>query len=116
MRAVWAWQQPEELRGAIWDWLTEPATTVRAAGRSRKFAYAFHLWIAHLAMLEQLTEISPARLGELLAAEAEGLQMLKAARQRYAREYRSCEECGTAVRGKICPRCGAIGRNGSTLI
>lgn len=116
MRAVWAWQRSEELRSAIWDWLTEPASTLRAAGRSRKFAYAFHLWIAHLSMLEQVMEISPAQWGELLAAEAEGLQMLRAARERYAREYRKCEECGTAVRGKICPRCGAIGKSGATLI
>ena len=116
MRAAWAWQHSDDLRTAIWEWLTEPASRQgRNAGKSR-IAYAFHLWIAHLVMIEELMEISPVHWNEMLAAEAEGVQMLRTARQRYAREYRSCEECGAAVRGKICTRCGAVGGNSSSAI
>ena len=113
MRAAWAYQDRDELRAAIWNWMTQPAselgsTKSRRARRAQVVGYAFELWIGHLVLLEQMIELAPAGWREMRAAEAEGIQMLRAARQRYAREYRSCGECGAAVRGKICPRCGAL--------
>ena len=101
------------MRAAIWKWLTRPAEELsvrRAAGGTNGtlIAYAFELWIRHLALLERVLEIAPADWRELQAAELAGLGMLREARQRYAAEYRRCDECGAAVRGKICPRCGAL--------
>jgi hypothetical protein len=70
--------------------------------------YAFELWIAHLALVEQVMELSPMNWSELPAAELEGMMLLRAARERMRREYRACGECGGPVKGKICPRCGAV--------
>ena len=75
--------------------------------RSRN-AYAFDLWIAHLALLEQALEVAPIPWQELRAEELDGLLLLRAARERFQREYRPCAECGAPVKGKICPRCGAV--------
>lgn len=113
MRAAWAWQDRDGLREAIWKWLTRPAEELSArrgaAGRrSELAAHAFELWIRHLTLLERVVEIAPTGWQELQAAELEGLEMLRAARRRYAAEYRQCGDCGAAVRGKICPRCGAV--------
>lgn len=113
MRASWAYQDREGMREAIWSWLTRPAGewSARRSGSARRggpMAHAFELWIRHLALLERVVELAPPGWGELLAAEMEGLEMLRLARQRYAAEYRRCGECGEAVRGKICTRCGAV--------
>jgi hypothetical protein len=72
--------------------------------------YAFELWIAHLALVEQALELAPGGWQELPAAELEGILLLRAARERMRHEYRACGECGGAVKGKICPRCGAVDR------
>lgn len=126
MQAVWASQDREGLREAIWSYLTElpAARRKRQSGemdpnyRSRREAhggrfaalpYAFQLWIAHLALLEQVLEMTPIPWQELRAAELEGLLLLRAARERFRREYRACAECGAPVKGKICPRCGNVG-------
>jgi len=51
--------------------------------------------------------MAPVGWQELPAAELEGILLLRAARERMRSEYRACAECGAAVKGKICPRCGA---------
>lgn len=114
MWALWAYQDRDELRTAIWNWMTQPASDpapgkARRVRRAQLVCYAFELWIGHLVLIEQMMELTPPGWREMRAAEAEGIQMLRAARQRYAREYRNCGECGAPVRGKICPRCGALG-------
>lgn len=114
MRAAWAYQDRPELRAAIWKWLTRPAEELSGrrtagGGKQGRIAYAFDLWIRHLTLLERVLGISQVGWRELHAAEVEGLEMLREARQRYAAEYRRCDECGAAARGKICPRCGALG-------
>jgi hypothetical protein len=70
--------------------------------------YAFELWIAHLALVEQALETAPAGWQELLGAELDGVLLLRAARERMRREYRACSDCGAPMKGKICPRCGAV--------
>ena len=107
MQAIWASQDREGLREAIWSYLTELPSTSRRTKPAR-LPYAFELWIAHLALLEQVIEMAPISWQELRGAELEGLLLLRAARDRFRREYRACAECGAAVKGKICPRCGAI--------
>ena len=109
MQAVWASQDREALRKAIWSHLTEVPAGARREKRQR-LAYAFEMWIAHLALLEQLLEMTPVSAQELQAAELDGLLLLRAAREQFRREYRACGECGAAVKGKICPRCGAVGQ------
>ena len=108
MQAVWASREKEALREAIWSYLTELPLPGRR-GRQARLPYAFELWIAHLALVEQVLELMPAAWRELRGAELEGLLLLRAARERIGREYRVCRECGAAVTGKICPRCGALG-------
>ena len=134
-RPLWASRDREELERAIWRRLTEsdgsrdsrlatrdPGTAdyLRAESRipnpdsrlrrraSTRNAYAFDLWIAHLALLEQALEVAPIPWQELRAEELDGLLLLRAARERFRREYHPCAECGAPVRGKICPRCGAV--------
>jgi len=109
MQTVIASRDTEGLRKAIWSYLTElPARGPRAKGVA--LPYAFELWIAHLALVEQVLEMAPVGWQELPAAELEGILLLRSARERMRREYRACAECGTAVKGKICPRCGAVGK------
>jgi rubrerythrin len=107
MQAVWASQDRDGLREAIWLFLTERPTTNRRA-KAQRLPYAFELWIAHLALLEQTLEMTPVSWRELRGTELEGLLLLRAAREQFRREYRACGECGAAVKGKICPRCGAV--------
>ena len=107
MQAVWASRDTKRLREAIWSYLTElPARGPRA--KRAAMPYAFELWIAHLALVEQALETSPAGWQELLGAELDGVLLLRAARERMRREYRACSDCGAPVKGKICPRCGAV--------
>ena len=107
MQAVWASRDHERLREAIWNYLTEiPARTPRA--RRVGMPYAFELWIAHLALVEQVLEMTSIGWRELSGAELEGVLLLRAARERMRREYRACADCGAPVKGKICPRCGAV--------
>jgi len=109
MQPILASRDTEGLREAIWSYLTEfPARGARA--KRAALPYAFELWIAHLALVEQVVEVAPVGWGELPASELEGLLLLRAARERMRREYRACAECGGAVKGKICPRCGAVGK------
>jgi hypothetical protein len=121
MQACWASRDTAALREAIWSYLTEvplqrtpPGAGRRAPQESRAkraaLPYAFELWIAHLALVEQVLEMAPVGWQELPAAELEGILLLRAARDRMRREYRACAECGGAVKGKICPRCGAVGK------
>ena len=107
MRATWASRDKEGLREAIWSYLTELPGRGPRAKRAR-LAYAFELWIAHLALLEQVLELMPTNWRELQGEELEGLLALRAARERMQREYRACTACGAPVKGKICPRCGAV--------
>jgi hypothetical protein len=114
MQVTWVYGDNKQLRDAIWNWITGPARETggsRAKPGKQEFsvAYAFELWIRHLVLLERVMEVSRVDWHELLAAELTGLEALRAARQRYALEYRSCEDCGAPVRGRICPRCGAVG-------
>jgi hypothetical protein len=106
METQWASRDREGLEHAIWRYLTE----AQPAGRNRRArnAYAFDLWIGHLALLEQSLEVAPIPWRELRADELDGLLLLRAARERFRREYHPCAECGAAVKGKICPRCGAV--------
>jgi len=113
----WASRDAKGLREAIWRYLTEipaggPASSAGRGPRARRAAlpYAFELWIAHLALVEQALEMAPVGWQELPASELEGILLLRAARERMRREYRACGECGAAVKGKICPRCGAVGQ------
>lgn len=113
MQAAWANRDHEELRAAIWNWLTRPVEKpgVRRAMAGKQngaIAYAFELWIRHLTLLERFLDTVPAGWQELLASEMAGLEMLREGRKRFAAEYRQCADCGAAVRGKICPRCGAL--------
>jgi len=134
METQWASRDREELEQAIWRHLTNrdsgglgirdsrlpTRAAEEAAGgmaqsriasrrRGERNAYAFDLWIAHLALLEQAMEVAPIPWRELRAEELDGLLLLRAARERFRREYHPCGECGGPVRGKICPRCGAVG-------
>ena len=106
MQAVLASHDTSGLREAIWNYLTE--SRARGARRKAALPYAFELWIAHLALVEQVLEAAPVGWRELPAPELEGLLLLRAARERMRREYHACAECGAAVKGKICPRCGAL--------
>ena len=106
MQTVWASRDREQLGAAIWNHLTQPARSQRA--KAPRAAYAFELWIAHLALLEQALALAPLSWESLRAEELEGLLLLREARERFRREYRPCAECGAAVKGKICPRCGAL--------
>ena len=107
MKAVWASRDREQLGEAIWGHLTQPALS-RRAPKTPRTAYAFELWIAHLALLDQVLALAPIPWEKLRAEELEGLLLLREARKRFQREYHSCAECGAAVKGKICPRCGAV--------
>jgi len=115
METQWASRDRAELERAIWRYLTEPTLAPRAGGggtprrrgRARN-AYAFDLWIGHLALVEQALEVAPIPWQELRAEELDGLLLLRAARERFRHEYHPCAECGAAVKGKICPRCGAV--------
>ena len=136
METQWASRDREGLEQAIWRRLTEASGTResgtagrlppesrvpnsesripdsefrRGTRRARaRNVYAFDLWIAHLALLEQALAVAPIPWQELRAEELDGLLLLRAARERFRREYHPCAECGAPVRGKICPRCGAV--------
>jgi len=115
-RPLWASRDREELEQAIWRRMTDApggpgsAGGGTAAGRRARTrnAYAFDLWLAHLALLEQALEVAPIPWQELRAEELDGLLLLRAARERFRREYHPCAECGAPMKGKICPRCGAV--------
>ena len=130
METQWASRDRQELEQAIWRYMTEAPCGPMPAGetisrdrfgsgakrhtgvvsrRARtRNAYAFDLWLAHLALLEQALEVAPIPWQELRAEELDGLLLLRAARERFRREYHPCAECGAPVKGKICPRCGAV--------
>ena len=114
LEAQWASRDREELERAIWRHLTEQIAAPKAGGaaarrwRQARNAYAFDLWIGHLALLEQAMEVAPIPWQELRADELDGLLLLRAARARFRREYQPCAQCGAAMKGKICPRCGGI--------
>jgi hypothetical protein len=113
MEMQWASRDREELEHAIWRHLTEQSSAPRSEAAHRRHggtrnAYAFDLWIGHLALVEQALEVAPIPWQELRADELDGLLLLRAARERFRREYHPCAECGAAVKGKICPRCGAV--------
>lgn len=110
MEAQWASRDREELEQAIWRYLTAapPGEAGPRRRRRARNAYAFDLWIGHLALVEQALEVAPIPWRDLRADELDGLLLLRAARERFRREYHSCAECGAAVKGKICPRCGAV--------
>lgn len=106
MQAVWASRDRESLREAIWRHLTELPVSRRA--KAPRLPYAFDLWIAHLALLEQALEIAPVSWPELRSEELQGLLLLREARERFRREYHPCAQCGAPVKGKICTRCGEV--------
>src|SRR5262249_6759093 len=107
MQAVGANRGKPRLQEGIRRYLT--ALPLRGPARKHSsMPYAFELWIAHLALLEQILEAVPAGWRDLSAAELEGILLLRAARERMRREYRACSDCGTPMKGKICPRCGAF--------
>ena len=106
METQWASRDRQQLEQAIWRHLTEPSAGRRPRARN---AYAFDLWIAHLALLEQALELAPIPWQELRAEELDGLLLLRTARERFRREYHPYADCGAPVKGKICPRCGAVG-------
>ena len=111
METLWASRDRQQLEQAIWRHLTEPPCGPKPSGRRprARSAYAFDLWIAHLALLEQALELAPIPWQELRAEELDGLLLLRTARERFRREYHPCADCGAPVKGKICPRCGAVG-------
>ena len=106
METQWASRDRQQLEQAIWRHMTEPSAGRRARTHN---AYAFDLWIAHLALLEQALELAPIPWQELRAEELDGLLLLRTARERFRREYHPCADCGAPVKGTICPRCGAVG-------
>jgi len=110
LRAVRASRDRQRLRESIWEQMTETLSAPRSPRRrpANRTPYAVHLWIGHLALLEQILEIAPMPWSELRAEEAEGLLLLRAARDRFRQEFRPCSSCGAAIRGKICPRCGNL--------
>jgi len=112
MQAVWASRDPESLREALWRHLTELPSSRSQAPR---LPYALELWIAHLALLEQVLEIAPVSWQELRGEELQGLLLLREARERFRREYHPCAQCGAPVRGKICTRCGEVRPSGTPL-
>lgn len=108
--AVWASRDREQLRESIWQHLTGVHTSSRP-GRHRtnkRVPYAFELWIAHLLLLEQALGVAPIPWRELRAEELDGLLLLRAAQERFRREYRPCGQCRAPIKGKICTRCGAV--------
>ena len=109
-QAVRASRDREQLRESIWQHLTGLHTS-SGPGRHRtnkRVPYAFELWIAHLLLLEQTLGIAPIPCRELRAEELDGLLLLRAAQERFRREYRPCGQCRTPIKGKICTRCGAV--------
>ena len=96
MQARWASRDTDALRDAIWSYLTELPSRGARSKRAR-LAYAFELWIAHLALLEQVLELMPASWRDLDGSELEGLLLLRSARERMQREYRACADCGAPV-------------------
>ena len=110
-QAVRASRDRAGLRESIWQHLTAPGsapTHPAKRRRRRRLPYAFDLWIAHLLLLEQALEVAPIPWSELRAEELHGLRLLRAAQERFRREYRPCGQCGAPVKGKICPRCGTV--------
>lgn len=107
MQAVWASRERKELEEAIWNRLKQGVAGRRAKGPGT--AYAFELWIAHLVLLDRVLSVAAIPWERLRDEELEWLLLLRTARERLQREYRPCAECGAAVKGKICPRCGAVG-------
>ena len=110
-RAVRASRDRAGLRESIWRHLTASGAAPSHPGgrrRRQRVPYAFDLWIAHLLLLEQALEVAPIPWSELRAEELDGLLLLRAAQERFRREYHPCGQCGAPVKGKICPRCGTI--------
>ena len=106
MRAMPVSKDREQLSEAIWNHLTLANQSRRA--RPAVMSYAIELWMAHLVLLEQVLSVAKIPWEKLRAEELDGLLLLREARERFQREYRACGECGAAVKGKICPRCGAV--------
>ena len=107
-QAVRASRDRAGLQESIWRLLTAPGSAPSHPARRRRLPYAFDLWIAHLLLLEQALEVAPIPWSELRAEELHGLLLLRAAQERFRREYRPCGQCGAPVKGKICPRCGTV--------
>lgn len=106
METIRASRDAAALRQAIWQHLTEPASGRKA--KSTRLAYAFELWIAHLAWLEQVLEITPVPWRQLRSEELDGLLLLRQTREQFRREYHPCPHCAAPVKGKICTRCGEV--------
>ena len=109
--AVRASRDREGLRESIWRHLTALDAAPSHPGRRRarkRVPYAFDLWIAHLLLLEQTLGVAPIPWSELRAEELDGLLLLRAAQEKFRREYRPCGQCGAPIKGKICPRCGTV--------
>ncbi len=110
-QAVRASRDREQLRESIWRHLTGIHSGSGRPGRhpaNKRVPYAFELWIAHLLLLEQTLEVAPIPWRELRAEELDGLLLLRAAQERFRREYRPCGQCRAPIKGKICDRCGAV--------
>lgn len=106
MRAIRASRDSGALREAIWQHLTGPAAGRK--DRTARLPYAMELWIAHLAWLEQVLEITPVPWRQLRSEELAGLLLLREAREQFRREYHPCPRCAAPVKGKICTRCGEV--------
>ena len=95
-----AQDRPLGTREAHAQWRSNP--------RQAQIPDAIQLAIGHLLYLDLMTQGSQFRAGELTAAEALGLGLLKLARERLQSQYARCGRCGGLNRSTagFCARCG----------
>jgi hypothetical protein len=75
---------------------------------SASIPYAFELWIAHLGWLDQVGASIDFTLDDLRPEEADGLALLRHARERFWREHSACPQC-QSVNIRAANFCGGCG-------
>jgi|SRR5581483_3719754 len=81
---------------------TNRGEMIKRALPERSLAAGYYAWIGYLRWLADANEI--ARFVKLSGAEVEGIRIVNAARDEFARSHPSCHRCG-ATNDKFAMRC-----------
>ncbi len=87
---------------------SNPSRDSYGAALSFPVPYAFERWIAHLAWLDQLSKGIELAAAGLTPGEAQGLALLRQAREKFWSEHTSCFACSSVNlrNAKFCGDCG----------
>ena len=86
----------------------DPKRLERRTPEGAAIPYAFELWISHLGWLDQVGEGVGFTLDDLRPEEAQGLAILRRARELFWRQHSACPQCRSVnlSSASFCGGCG----------